>query len=112
MPFITTLHPASANARAKASPMPPVEPVMRAVLPLRFVLIASNRGPTPKKPGSDPFRHVVVRHALERLHQRRVVPLRAAVGDTRIEELLRGGGVGQRHAHGTGARECERKIFL
>src|SRR5262245_43966314 len=42
MPFIITLQPCAANTRAKASPMPPVEPVTSAVFPLNAFSIDSS----------------------------------------------------------------------
>src|SRR5690606_36337373 len=53
-----------------------------------------------------------VGHLLQRAHHRRVVPLRAAVRAAGVEELLRGGGVGQRHAELARGGQREVEVLL
>ncbi|SOZ36500.1 hypothetical protein CBM2605_A280091 [Cupriavidus neocaledonicus] len=55
---------------------------------------------------------LVVRHDLDRAAQRRVVLLAQAVGRAGVEQLLRGGGVGQRHAQRLGTLQRQVQVLL
>src|SRR5262245_30453317 len=58
------------------------------------------------------LRDLVLSHQLERLHEPRVIPARAAVRDARAEELLRARGVRQRKAERASAGEREVEVLL
>src|SRR5690606_25632016 len=53
-----------------------------------------------------------VGHLFQRAHHARVVPLRATVRGAGVEEFLRGGGVGQRHAELARGGEREVEVLL